>query len=71
MEMMIGYLFANDKLTTGKYLVIEDHSNKNDYINESNKLKDLLNEKYGLPKKDENIGKMICIRINTLIGDLQ
>ena len=57
MDMIIGYLFANDKLTTGKYLVIEDHSNKNDYISDFNSLKKLLDKKYGSPKKDETLWK--------------
>lgn len=57
LDMMIGYLFTNNKLTTGKYLITEDHSNKNDYITDYNKLKGLLTEKYGAPKEDEKYWK--------------
>lgn len=54
---IVGYLFTEGKLTTGRYLVTEEHSNKNDYINEYNTLKDLMEKKYGKPKKDKKIWK--------------
>ena len=57
LDMLVGYLFTDNKLTTGKYIVSEDHSNKNDYINDYNKLKELLSQKYGEPKKDEKYWK--------------
>jgi len=56
-ETIIGYLFTEGKLTTGRYLVTEEHSNKNDYISDYNTLKDLLEKKYGKPKKDKKIWK--------------
>lgn len=56
-EMIVGYLFTENKLTTGRYLATEEHSNKNDYINDYNTLKDLLVKKYGKPKKDKKIWK--------------
>lgn len=57
MDMLLGYLFTGDKLTTGKYIVTEDHSNKNDYITDYDKLKKILTEKYGEPKEDEKYWK--------------
>jgi hypothetical protein len=56
-KTMIGYLFTEGKLTTGRYLATEEHSNKNDYINDYNTLKNLLEKKYGKPKEDEKIWK--------------
>lgn len=53
----VGYIFAGDKLTRGKYVLLEDHSNKNDYISDYKKLKKLLTKKYGIPEKDESIWK--------------
>jgi len=50
---MIGFLFTQKKLTTGRFLFTEEHSNKNDYINDYNTIKELLIKKYGEPK-DEN-----------------
>jgi len=56
-DLLIGYLFTNDKLTTGRYLVTETHTNKNDYITDYNTLKKILDQKYGTPKKDEKYWK--------------
>ncbi|MCD8403926.1 hypothetical protein [Tenacibaculum finnmarkense] len=56
-ETIIGYLFTEGKLTSGRYLSTEEHSNKNDYINDYNNLKELLEKKYGKPKKDKKIWK--------------
>lgn len=57
MDMLLGYFFTQNKLSTGKYLVSEDHSNKNDYIIDYEKLKNLLIQKYGKPKEDEKFWK--------------
>jgi len=54
---LAGYIFAGDKLTRGKYVLLEDHSNKNDFISDYKKLKELLTKKYGNPDKDETIWK--------------
>ena len=56
-DAFVGYIFAGDKLTRGKYVLLEDHSNKNDYISDYKKLKGLLTKKYGDPEKDETIWK--------------
>ena len=56
-KTIVGYLFTEEKLTTGRYLATEEHSNKNDYINDYNTLKDLLEKKYGKPQKDNKIWK--------------
>ena len=56
-ETIVGYLFTEGKLTTGRYLITEKHSNKNDYINDYNNLKELLEKKYGKPEKEEKLWK--------------
>lgn len=49
------YLFAADKLYTAKYIFIEKHTNKNDYINNYNTIKQILTNKYGTPAEDETL----------------
>lgn len=57
MDMLLGYIFTQNKLTTGKYILLEDHSNTNDYISDYERLKDLLIQKYGEPIEDEEYWK--------------
>lgn len=47
MKCLIGYIFANNKLTRSKYVFEEEHSNLNDYIVDYEMLKGFLNKKYG------------------------
>jgi len=49
LKCKIVYIFIERKLVRAKYLIKEDHSNKNDFITDYLKLKDLLNKKYGNP----------------------
>ncbi len=45
----VVYVFTDDKLTMAKYMFASKHSNKNEYINDYNRLVGLLTEKYGEP----------------------
>ncbi|TSA27037.1 hypothetical protein D4R71_02830 [bacterium] len=45
----IVYIFVQEKLVRAKYVFEESHTNKNDYISDFKKLKDLLTKKYGEP----------------------
>jgi len=56
-DMLMGYIFTNDKLTSGRYLASEKHTNKNDYITDYNSLKEILDKKYGSPKESERFWK--------------
>lgn len=56
-ESFVGYIFVDNKLTRAKYLIIEKHSNKNDYIVDYSSIKNLLEKKYGIPKEHEKIWK--------------
>jgi len=51
------YVFAADKFIRGRYYIDESHSNNNDYIDDYDKLKQLLKEKYGEPLEDKQIWK--------------
>ncbi len=48
------YLFTQDRLTRTKYMVQEDHSNKNDYILDYRRFKAALSKKYGEPTQDKH-----------------
>ena len=48
------YAFLDDVLVIGGYLLKEKHSNKNGYITDYNKLKEILIRKYGSPKKSDS-----------------
>ena len=51
LKMEYGYYFLDDVLVRGYYLLREKHTNKNKYIDDYNKLKEVLTRKYGSPKK--------------------
>ena len=46
---MVGYIFEDNQLVMARYLFKEEHTNKNDYIYDFNKLVNLLSKKYGEP----------------------
>ena len=48
-----GYGFLDDVLVEGAYTLVEKHINMNKYINDYNKLKEILTRKYGSPKKSK------------------
>lgn len=64
LKVLVGYLFTSDKLTTGRYLVNDKHSNKNDFIADYKTLKNLLEKKYGKTLEDETIWKNDLYRDN-------
>jgi len=49
-----GYFFLDDILVRGGYVLREKHSNNNEYINDYNKLKEILTRKYGSPIKSDS-----------------
>lgn len=55
LDCLIGYMFINDKLVRAKYLFEIEHSNKNDYISDYNKIKQILKEKYGVQKESNDM----------------
>jgi len=48
-----AYLFLEDKLYGSRYLFLEEHANKNLYIDDYEELKEVLTKKYGKPKIDQ------------------
>lgn len=57
LETLIGYIFVEGKLVRGIYQFGDKHTNRNDYIDDYKKLKELLTKKYGSPKKDDVVWK--------------
>jgi len=53
MPATIGYIFIDNQLVRGKYLVEQPHTNKNDYISDFQKFKESLTRKYGSPSVDK------------------
>jgi len=52
-EALIGYFFLDDVLVKAGYKFNEEHFNKNEYINDYDKLKEILTRKYGSPIKSD------------------
>ena len=48
-----AYLFLEDKLYGSRCLFLEEHTNKNLYIDDYEELKEILTKKYGKPKIDQ------------------
>jgi len=48
------YWFLDDVLVQGGYVLREEHSNENEYINDYNKIKEILTRKYGSPIKSDS-----------------
>jgi hypothetical protein len=55
LDCTIGYYFADNMLTRARYLITEEHTNKNLYIGDFEKIKGKLNQKYSSPKRDDAI----------------
>ena len=49
------FIFANDKLVRAKFLVEEEHSDKNEFIRDFHEVESLLRERYGKPKDERAI----------------
>ncbi len=49
----VEYKFTKDKLYSGKYIIRENYTNRNNYITAYEKIKDALAKKYGEPKTDD------------------
>jgi len=55
LDCFIVYYLAENQLTRGRYLFIEEHSNENLYISDFKDIKNQLTQKYGKPKRDDVI----------------
>lgn len=51
LDCSLIYFFEGEKLVRAKYVIDEEHSNKNQYITDYNTLKAALSKKYGEPLK--------------------
>ncbi len=52
MDCMIGFVFAENKLVKAKYSFLARHEDKNQYIRDYSKIRDILVEKYGNPETE-------------------
>jgi hypothetical protein len=52
-DVMLAYVSDQDKLIRASYKIIENHTNKNDYIEDYKDFKEALIKKYGKPKLDQ------------------
>ncbi len=52
MDCLIGYVFAENKLVKAKYSFLAKHEDKNQYIQDYSKIRDILVEIYGKPLTD-------------------
>jgi hypothetical protein len=57
LECAVYYIFIGEQLVRTKYLVLEDHSNKSEYLLDFTALEKALTEKYGKPTKQETLWK--------------
>jgi hypothetical protein len=51
-NVFLIYFFVEDKLVRATYGLADEHSNKNDFINDYNDFKNILIKKYGKPVKE-------------------
>lgn len=57
LDTLIVYIFIDNKLVRAKYIFIEKHSNRTDYISDYSSIKKILNKKYGEPVDDKTYWK--------------
>lgn len=55
LDAFIVYYFAKNLLTRARYLIMEDHTNKNLYLEDFKSIKSQLTSKYGNPERDDSI----------------
>ncbi len=53
LDTLIAYHFVSNKLVRSGYVILEKHSNENDYLRDYFVMKDALSDKYGPPAVDE------------------
>ena len=52
-NVFLVYFFVNNKLVRARYVLAEEHSNKNDFINDYDEFKEIIKKKYGKPVKED------------------
>lgn len=55
LSVQATYVFINDEFYMGGYSVVEPHADDNAYLNDYDRLKSLLAEKYGKPQTDDTL----------------
>lgn len=55
MDCMIGYVFADNRLAKAKYSFLAQYEDKNQYIQNYYKIKDILEKKYGAAQAENTL----------------
>jgi len=55
MDCMIGYVFADNRLAKAKYSFLAKYEDKNRFLNDYEKIKDILLQKYGRPETEKTL----------------
>jgi len=55
LECLVIYIFIQNRLVRGKYVITAQHSNQNDYLMNYATLKEMLAKKYGDPFEDRTL----------------
>jgi uncharacterized lipoprotein YehR (DUF1307 family) len=55
MDVLIGYIFVQDKLVRAKYMFHPKHDDLNDYITDQNNIKKALEKRYGKAARERTI----------------
>jgi hypothetical protein len=56
-SVAVVYFFINNQLVRANYVLMERHTNKNDYIDDFNDFKQAITKKYGEPAAEEETWK--------------
>ncbi len=56
-NVLVAYFFIDNQLVRTRYILVDSHTNKNDFITDYNDFKEILTKKYGKPKEDESYWK--------------
>ncbi|NDY58926.1 hypothetical protein G3N56_19495 [Desulfovibrio sulfodismutans] len=56
-QIHVMYIFADSKLCKAMYFLADEHTNKNDYIDDYDVFKETLDSKYGTPKDSRVLWK--------------
>lgn len=78
LDTIIGYAFTEDQLWKGMYLFQEEHSNNNLFLDDFEKIKNILEKKYGTPTSEGDIWRDYTYRdtpdkygLAICVGDLE
>ncbi|MDP8262734.1 MAG: hypothetical protein P9M13_05470 [Candidatus Ancaeobacter aquaticus] len=54
-DVIIAYYFVDNQLVRAEYVLVDNHTNLNDFIGDYTDFEEILIKKYGKPKRDEQV----------------